>query len=233
MKAHYNFGAFVEASPVMSEWSEKYEQTAAEVKGQLQETCGAHIVPFRGENIHFIGSCAVRGMYGKALLDFAIVTRDLLPDIPDAIVKQMEAKGWLFCGCAAIALGSSNPAGGKSVDQWFVREETADYPACTMHCLSVEEAEETLSGLIAMRDYLRHSEDARRRYSDAKRQPKDVDVLQYSMNKAKVASQIHLEAAEWAGISKAPKSEATTQVTIKCDSIRDSNQKNYGAVNQA
>ena len=70
----------------MSEWSEKYEQTAAEVKGQLQETFGAHIVPFRGEDIHFIGSCAVRGMYGKALLDFAIVTRDLLPDIPDAIV---------------------------------------------------------------------------------------------------------------------------------------------------
>ena len=34
-----------------------------------------------------------------------------------------------------------------------------------------------------MRDYLRHSEqseDARRRYSDAKRQPKDVDVLQYA-----------------------------------------------------
>ena len=47
------------------------------------------------------------------------------------------------------------------------------------------------------------------------------------MNKAKVATQINLEAVEWAGISKASKSEAKTQVAMKCDSVRD-----YGAVNQ-
>ena len=53
--------ATVQASPVMymSEWSEEYEQTAAEVKEQLQDTFGARsTIPGQERPLHWIVFCA-------------------------------------------------------------------------------------------------------------------------------------------------------------------------------
>lgn len=199
LKAHLTFGNNMEGSPQFAEWQERYFTVATEVKQKINTALGNYLVEFHGAKVHFIGSCAVRGLCGKEMLDFAIVTKGFLPNVPDTAIAYLEKEGWIYCGTSPHAVMENLTAsrGGKYVDQWFMRKKTEEHPAMTLHCMSEEEAETTLPNFFAMRDYLAHSADARKQYGDSKRQGKDLNLAKYSAQKAEVASKIAMEAQAW------------------------------------
>ena len=100
---------------------------------------GEHIAEFRGEKFHFIGSCAVRDLCGKEMLDFAIVT-DLIPDVPDSVIDKMASKGWVYCGASPHsimgALTAPTDPGGKNIDQWFMKKKVTPIHTCIECCSS-------------------------------------------------------------------------------------------------
>ena len=64
-----------------------------------------------------MGSTAIIWMMGKPMIDFAVFTQDLLPDIPKEFIKDMEAQGYTYCGAAPHYLD-------KFSDQWFWKKNS-------------------------------------------------------------------------------------------------------------
>ena len=78
-----------QGSPQFTEWQERYFTVATEVKQKVNAFLGDYLVEFHGAKVHFIGSCAVRGLCGKEMLDFAIVTKGFLPNVPDTAIASL------------------------------------------------------------------------------------------------------------------------------------------------
>lgn len=55
---------------------------------------------FKGKCSHHMGSTSIKGMMGKPMPDFTIVTEGLLPDIPNDVLKRLQTEGWEYCGVA-------------------------------------------------------------------------------------------------------------------------------------
>ena len=136
---------------------------------EIEEILQPYLKPFKGKVCHHIGSTSIKGMFGKPMPDFSVVTDGLLPDIPYSIINKFEAKGWKYYGPAPHSFN-------KNLDQWFFYDMTPEeieandgITAFICHIVSFAEAENNLNDFLIFRDYCNENESAHQRYSDIKK----------------------------------------------------------------
>jgi GrpB-like predicted nucleotidyltransferase (UPF0157 family) len=54
-----------------------------------------------------MGSTSIVGMPGKPWIDFTIVTKDLLSDIPEDILKKLKNLGYMYGGIAPHSMNKN------------------------------------------------------------------------------------------------------------------------------
>ena len=59
---------------------------------------------FEGTYFHHIGSTAIVGMFGKPIMDIMVVTKGLLPNMPDAIINDLKKREYEYCGPSPAAM---------------------------------------------------------------------------------------------------------------------------------
>jgi GrpB-like predicted nucleotidyltransferase (UPF0157 family) len=135
----------VELVDVVPAWVELGSQLAIELSTDL----GALAV-----HVEHIGSTSAAGLVAKPILDVAIGVR-VETDLTD-IVERLAERDWIYRGDA-----------GDEGGHVFVLESRPGLRVAHAHV--VEHEGEQWSRYLALRQALRTSEDARRRYSDEKR----------------------------------------------------------------
>ena len=146
----------------LTDWNPEYPKLASEqmrLVTNLIEKKGC-LDTFHGESSYHIGSTSILGMMGKPSVDFAVITKDMLPDFDDDLLHDLGELGYEYCGPAPHMMD-------KNKDHWFFNHHDPEL-GYTMHLVSKDGAI-GLEKLILFRDYCNSNEDARARYTNAKR----------------------------------------------------------------
>ena len=181
------------------EWKASYAQRVQEKIKEVEEILKPYLKEYDGKSSHHMGSTSITGMIGKPTPDMTVVTEGLLPDIPDEIIRKLDAIGWKY-------MGPSPHCFDRNADHWFglictpEQVKTNDgIMSYTLHVVSHQEAQQSLQQFINFRDYCNQSADARQRYRSIKLSVNaNATIMEYSMKKMDTVFKIKDEANEWA-----------------------------------
>lgn len=160
----------------VEEWKEAWHSAADAVTAECRAALGAE-----GLGIEHVGSTAVRGLAAKPSIDVLV---GVLPGHRTAVAHRLVTHGWTHLGEAGVP--------GRE----YLRRRFAQH--ANIHV--VEHGSGLWQDNLLLRDYLRRSADARRRYSAAKRRAAQEapTLLAYSRHKAAFVAQLLDEAKDQA-----------------------------------
>lgn len=146
------------------EYDPKYPEFTRIRAQEVLAAFKGYVVTYNNNDYHHMGSTAIVGMPGKPIVDFTIVTKDLLPNIPDDVMNSLQKLGWTYRGIAPHSLD-------KYADQWFFRANSPDEKVAengiegyAMHIVSEDFASESIDELILFRDFCMANKDAFNKY---------------------------------------------------------------------
>ena len=189
-RALWTFFGFIKKKVETCEYNPDYPKFVkaeiARLKPIMEKYNG--LQPFNGKAIYHTGSTAIVGMFGKPIIDLSICTKNMLPDIPDGLLKDLKDIGYEYWGPAPH---NKN----KYLDQWFARTENGTQ--FLIHFLEGEETKIALAKFINFVDYCNANKGAHKRYSDVKKGGLGMNLMDYSFNKFKIYREIMKEANAW------------------------------------
>ena len=90
-KAFFNIGLHnSNVELTWCQWSPKQAEEVAELTPKIEKIFAEYIVQYDGRGVHHMGSTAIKGMPGSGALDICIVTKGLLPNVDDQLIKKVE-----------------------------------------------------------------------------------------------------------------------------------------------
>ena len=134
-----------------------------------------------GKSFHHIGSTAIVGKFGKPIIvgmfkkpviDIMVITKGLLPYIPNKIIQALDKRGYTY----------TRPA----LPLKFFKSAKLLQSGFCIHIVEGKAAIDDLKKDLNFRDYCNNNEDAFNRYKEAKKSGVGMSIMEYSKNKAKV-----------------------------------------------